>query len=87
MRSSIPTDTKSWKKNRPINWCARDRLDKKFRAYKSSILEKERQLFELTQTIGDAETAKVKVRIEVADLEGLMQSRGRKHKRRSRNWA
>ena len=58
----------------------RDRLDKKFRAYKSSILEKERQLFELTQTIGDAETAKVKVRIEVADLEGLMQSRSEAQK-------
>ncbi len=55
----------------------RDRLDKKFRSYKNNILEKERQLFELNQQIGttDAETAKVRMRIEVADLEGLMQSR------------
>ncbi len=30
----------------------RDRLDKKFRAYKSNILEKQRQLFELEQQVG-----------------------------------
>lgn len=60
----------------------RDRLDKKFRSYKNNILEKERQLFELNQQIGttDAETAKVRMRIEVADLEGLMQSRSEAQK-------
>ena len=30
----------------------RDRLDKKFRAYKSNILEKQRQLFQLEQSLG-----------------------------------
>ena len=61
----------------PTSWCAAINLDKKFRAYKSNVLEKERQLYELNQQIGttDAETAKVRMRIEVADLEGLMQSR------------
>ena len=55
----------------------RDRLDKKFRGYKSNVLDKERQLYELNQQIGttDAETAKIRYRIEVADLEGMMQSR------------
>ena len=55
----------------------RDRLDKKFRNYKNNILEKERQLFELNQQIGttDVESAKVRMRIELADMEALMQSR------------
>ena len=60
----------------------RDELDKKVRAYKQNVLDKERQLFELNQQIGttDAETAKIKYRIEVADLEGLMQSRAEAQK-------
>jgi len=64
-------------KERTDKLVRRDNLDKKFRAYKSNVLEKERQLYELNQQIGttDAETAKVRMRIEVADLEGLMQSR------------
>ena len=46
------------------------------------MLDKERQLFELNQQIGttDAETAKIKYRVEVADLEGLMQSRAEAQK-------
>jgi capsular exopolysaccharide synthesis family protein len=60
----------------------RDELDKKYRTYKQNVLDKERQLFELNQQIGtaDAETAKIKYRIEVADLEGLMQSRAEAQK-------
>ena len=39
-------------KEQSDNLQRRDRLDKKFRAYKSNILEKQRQLFELEQMVG-----------------------------------
>ena len=55
----------------------RDDLEKKVRAYKQNVLDKQRMLFELNQQIGtaDSEMAKIKSRVEAADLEGLMRSR------------
>jgi len=60
----------------------RDNLEKKFRAYKSNVQRKAQDLFTLNQEIGttDAETAKTRRRIEVADLEALMQSRAESQK-------
>ncbi|HEV3418093.1 MAG TPA: hypothetical protein VG056_14805, partial [Pirellulales bacterium] len=54
-----------------------DNLDKKFRAYKQQVLEKQRQLYELNQSIGtnDAETARIKYKMEVDTLDSFMRTR------------
>src|SRR6202012_339937 len=64
-------------KERTEKLARRDELDRKYRNYKSDIMEKERSLYNLTQQIGtsDAETARIRYRVEVADLEALMQTR------------
>jgi polysaccharide biosynthesis transport protein len=69
-------------KGRTEKLVRKDQLDKKFRAYQTTVLDKERKLFELNTLVGttDAETAKVRIRIELADLESLMQSRSEAQK-------
>jgi hypothetical protein len=60
----------------------RDKLHKTFRDYQAQVMNKERQLFDLNQQVGttDDESVKTRRRIEVADLEGLMQSRAEAQK-------
>jgi succinoglycan biosynthesis transport protein ExoP len=64
-------------KERSDKLVRRDNLDRKFRAYKTQVLEKERQLYELQQQIGttDAQTARVRYRMEVETLESMMRQR------------
>ncbi len=64
-------------KERTDKLVRRDNLDKKFRAYKTQVLEKQRALYELNQQIGttDAQTARVRYRMEAQTLESLMQQR------------
>jgi hypothetical protein len=54
-----------------------DTLEKKFIAKKQQVIDKERQLYNLSQQIGfgDAQTAKVKYKMEVDALDTLMRSR------------
>jgi capsular exopolysaccharide synthesis family protein len=57
-----------------------DDLDKKFRAYKQEVLDKQRQLYELNKSIesigtNDAESAKVKYKMELNTLDSFMQTR------------
>jgi polysaccharide biosynthesis transport protein len=54
-----------------------DNLERKLNSYKQQVLEKERQLYTLSQQIGtvDAQTAKVKYKMEVDALDTLMRSR------------
>jgi hypothetical protein len=63
--------TKAVEKERIDKLLRRDQLDKKLHAYKSYIMDKERLLFELNQQMGinDAETAKIRVERQIADLE------------------
>jgi hypothetical protein len=63
----------------------RDNLDKKLSALKQQVLDKQRQLYELSQQIGtsDAQTAKVHHRIEIDSLETLMRSRTETQKKLS----
>ncbi len=55
----------------------RDNLDKKLSALKQQVLDKRRQLYELSQQLGtgDAQTAKVHYNIEVDSLKTFMRSR------------
>jgi hypothetical protein len=55
----------------------RDNLDKKLRSLKQQVLDRRRQLYELSQQIGtdDAQTAKVHQKIEIDSLQTLMRSR------------
>jgi capsular polysaccharide biosynthesis protein len=55
----------------------RDNLDKKLRSYKQQVLDKQRQLFELSQQIGtaDAPTTRVRYKLEVDTLETFMRQR------------
>jgi hypothetical protein len=55
----------------------RDNLDKKLRVLKQQMLDKRRQLYELSQQIGtsDAQTARVRYKIETDSLDTLMRSR------------
>ena len=54
-----------------------DVLEKKLNSYKQQVIDKERQLYNLSQQIGtaDAQTAKVKYKMEVDALDTLMRSR------------
>lgn len=61
----------------------RDNLDKKLRSLKQQVLDRQRQLYELSQQIGtdDAQTAKIHYKVEVDSLETLMRSRTETQKR------
>lgn len=62
-------------KERTDKLIQRDQLDKKFRAYKSNVLEKQRQLFELEQ-MDTAPAAVAKLQRQIADLEHLAREAG-----------
>ena len=55
----------------------RDNLDRSLRKDKQAQLDRQRQLYELSQQIGtqDAQTARVKYKVEVDTLEGFMKQR------------
>ena len=54
-----------------------DELEKKLNAYKQQVLDKERQLYNLSQQIGttDSQTARVQYKMQVDALDTLMHSR------------
>jgi hypothetical protein len=54
-----------------------DNLERKFKAYESNVLEKERQLYNLSQQIGtaDAPSAKVQFRMQTDELDTLLRLR------------
>lgn len=55
----------------------RETLDKQLQTFRKEVIDKQRQLFELNQQLGgsDVATAKTRFRLELGDLDALMQAR------------
>jgi hypothetical protein len=64
-------------KERTDRLIRRDNLEKKLRTYKQQVLDKRRQLYELSQQVGaaDAPAAKIRYRMEIDMLEALLRTR------------